>query len=250
MPIDQLGGLTALGAVLAPLDGGGPRTDAVVERISAAIGLGVMVDGEQLPPELDLASQLGVSTVTLREALAVLRNQGLVHTKRGRGGGSFVKASADVVQSNSLTRLQQLSVEELRDIGDEHFAISGAAATLAARRSLSTDVTRLRGLVTRMRETADPFECRRADSRFHIEVAVSSQSSRLTRTEVSLQAELSAMIWLPQVAVNPAEEADTHHALVDAIEAENSDLARELAEAHSVAHIRRLIKLRMELRNE
>jgi DNA-binding FadR family transcriptional regulator len=248
--IDQLGGLTALGAVLAPLDGGGPRTDAVVQRISAAIGLGVMVDGEQLPPELDLAGQLGVSTVTLREALAVLRNEGLVYTKRGRGGGSFVKASADVVQSNSLTRLQQLSVEELRDIGDEHFAVSGAAAALAARRSLTADVTRLRALVTRMRETADPFECRRADSRFHIEVAVSSQSSRLTRTEVGLQAELSAMIWLPQVAVDPAAEANTHHALVDAIEVENPDLARELAESHSAAHIRRLIKLRMELRNE
>lgn len=250
MPIQQLGGLTALGAVLAPLDGGGPRTDAVVQRISAAIGLGVMIDGEQLPSELELAALLGVSTVTLREGLAVLREQGLVNTKRGRGGGSFVNATAAVVQSNSLARLRALSVQELRDIGDEHFAISGAAAALAARRSLTADVARLKTLVTRLRETADPFHCRRADSRFHIEVAVCSQSSRLTRNEVGLQAELSAMIWLPRIAVDPMSEAADHHCLVEAIIAEDSDRARSLAEAHSATHIRRLIELRMELSDE
>lgn len=250
MPIEQLDGLTALGAVLAPLDGGGPRTDAVVQRISAAIGLGVMIDGEQLPSELELAAQLGVSTVTLREGLAVLREQGLVNTKRGRGGGSFVNATAAVVQSNSLARLRALSVQELRDIGDEHFAISGAAAALAARRSLTADVARLRMLVTRLQETTDPFHCRRADSRFHIEVAVCSQSSRLTRNEVGLQAELSAMIWLPRVAVDPAREAADHGNLVEAITAEDSDRARSLAEVHSATHIRRLIELRMELSDE
>lgn len=247
MPIEQMGGLTALGAVLAPLDGGGPRPDAVVQRISAAIGLGVMIDGEQLPSELELAGLLGVSTVTLREGLAVLREQGLLNTKRGRGGGSFVNATPAVVQSNSLARLRELSVQELRDIGDEHFAITGAAAALAAQRSLTADVSRLRTLVTRLRETAEPFQCRRADSRFHIEVAVCSQSSRLTRSEVGLQAEMSAMIWLPSIAVDPAHEAADHESLVEAITAEDSDRARSLAEQHSAAHIRRLIGLRMEL---
>lgn len=85
MPHQESAGLTALGAVLSPLEGGGPKTEAVVQRLSAAISLGVMADGQQLPSETDLANQLGVSTMTLREALAVLRQQGIVHTKRGRG---------------------------------------------------------------------------------------------------------------------------------------------------------------------
>ena len=126
----NLGPLTALAAVLSPLDGGGPRTDAVVARISAAIGLGVMGDGEPLPSEIDLATQLGVSTMTLREALAVLREQGLVETRRGRGGGSFVRASAEALTSRSLARLGEYTVQELRDLGDEHFAVAGAAAVL------------------------------------------------------------------------------------------------------------------------
>ena len=246
MAVGSLGGLTALGAVLSPLDGAGPRTDAVVARISAAIGLGVMTDGEQLPSEIDLATQLGVSTMTLREALAVLREQGLVETRRGRGGGSFVRASADAVNTRALARLQELTVEELRDLGDEHFAVSGAAAVLASRRAVSADSARLRTLAALLADSDDPIRSRRADSRFQIEVAVCSQSARLTRSEVNLQTELSSMIWLPQLALAPKAQADRHTALVDAIEAEDEIKARTLAEDTSAANVRRLIALRME----
>lgn len=238
---------SALGAVLSPLDGGGPKTDAVVQRLSAAITLGVMVDGEQLPSETDLAGQLGVSTMTLREALAVLRQQGIVHTKRGRGGGSFVRASGELVENTSLTRLQQLSIQELRDLGDEHFAISGAAAVFAARRGLRADIARLRALADRLKSSDDLGSARRADSRFHIEVAVCAQSTRLTRAQVGLQAELASYLWLPRTRLDPETEGSNHHDLVSAIEREDDARARELAESHSEARIHRLVALRLEL---
>lgn len=247
MAVEQLGGLTALGAVLSPLDGAGLRTDAVVARISAAIGLGVITDGEQLPSEIDLANQLGVSTMTLREALAVLREQGLVHTKRGRGGGSFARSSAEAVNTRSLSRLQQLSVEELRDIGDEHLAVAGTAAMLAARRGVAADFARLTTLAQRLADSDDPVQNRRADSRFQIEVAVCSQSARLTRSEVNLQAELSALVWLPQVGLEPQERAQRHLALNMAIANEDEAAARTLAAERSATDLRRLIALRMEL---
>ncbi|AQA03343.1 hypothetical protein BVC93_14000 [Mycobacterium sp. MS1601] len=242
-----LGGLTALGAVLSPLDGVGPRTDAVVARISAAIGLGVMTDGEQLPSEIDLATQLGVSTMTLRDALAVLRQRGLVETRRGRGGGSFVRATEDAVMVESLARMRSLTALDLRDLGDEQLAVSGATAVLAAQRAVAADITRLRALAQRLADSNDLMLSRRADSRFQIEVAVCSQSARLTRAEVNLQAELSALKWLPQMSLTSEAEARRHHLLVDAIESEDEDLARRLAETHSSATTRQLIGLRMEL---
>jgi GntR family L-lactate dehydrogenase operon transcriptional regulator len=118
---------------------------------------------------------------------------------------------------------------------------------LAARRAVKADVARLRALTARLADSDDPVRSRRADSRFQIEVAVCSQSARLTRAEVNLQAELSALIWLPQLASDPVAEAASHSALVDAIEAEDETKARSLAEDHSVANVRRLIALRMEL---
>lgn len=240
-------GLTALGAVLSPLEGGGPKTDAVVQRLSAAISLGVMVDGQQLPSETDLANQLGVSTMTLREALVVLRQQGIVHTKRGRGGGSFISASAEVFENTSLARLQQMSIQELRDLGDEHFAVTGAVAVFAARRGLQADIVRLRALADRLKDSTDLVLARRADSRFHIEMAVCAQSARLTRAEVGLQAELSALLWLPRLKLDPAAEGTVHRDLVDAIEREDDARARELAESHTESRIRRLVALRLEL---
>ncbi|MFE9325361.1 FadR/GntR family transcriptional regulator [Nocardia sp. NPDC052278] len=240
-------GLTALGAVLSPLEGGGPKTEAVVQRLSAAISLGVMADGQQLPSETDLANQLGVSTMTLREALVVLRQQGIVHTKRGRGGGSFISASTEVFESTSLARLQQMSVQELRDLGDEHFAVTGAVAVFAARRSLRADISGLRALADRLEASSDLVSARQADSRFHIEMAVCAQSTRLTRAEVGLQAELSALLWLPGLKLDPAVEATAHRDVVDAIEQEDDARARELAESHTESRIRRLVALRLEL---
>ncbi|MGW5383286.1 FadR/GntR family transcriptional regulator [Nocardia sp. NPDC003963] len=250
MSQQERAGLSALGVVLSPLEGSGPKTEAVVQRLSAAISLGVMADGQQLPSESDLAGQLGVSTMTLREALAVLRQQGIVRTTRGRGGGSFVCASGQALEHSSQARLQQMSLAELRDLGDEQFAVVGAAAVFAARRGLRADVARLRALADRLKVSAEPVAARRADSRFHIEMAVCAQSTRLTRTQVGLQAELSALLWLPRLELDPAAEAIAHHDLVDAIEREDDGRARELAESNTENRIRRLVALHVELNEQ
>src|ERR1700733_11704791 len=64
--------------------------EVTVERLAQRIRGGVLPDGEQLPPERELADTFGVSRVTLREAIKALREGGLVESKRGRGGGTFV----------------------------------------------------------------------------------------------------------------------------------------------------------------
>ena len=51
------------------------RTEEVVRRLIEVIDLGLFAKGEQLPSETELALQFGVATVTLREALAVLRSE-------------------------------------------------------------------------------------------------------------------------------------------------------------------------------
>jgi len=60
-------------------------TDASVEALRKAIQDGLFAPGSQLPPEKDLVSRLGVSRTTLREALRVLDQQGLIVRRRGLG---------------------------------------------------------------------------------------------------------------------------------------------------------------------
>jgi GntR family transcriptional regulator len=71
----------------------GPRArsaDDVRRTIADQIADGRLQTGERLGAERSLASEFGVSRSTLRQALAVLEESGLVHRVPGRGGGTFV----------------------------------------------------------------------------------------------------------------------------------------------------------------
>jgi len=242
-------------SLISPLAAAG-RADEVVQRVSQAIQLGLFVDGEQLPPETEFAAQLGVSAMTLREALATLREQGLVETRRGRTGGTFVRRPAAPAITVLRERLRGMTTSALRDVVDEQFAVSGAAAKLAAARASGVSVRRLHTLAAQLSGAASLGSRIRADSRFHIEVAIASQSERLTRLEVGLQTQLGELLWLPAETTAITEAAELldpvavsaeHAAIADAIAAEDGDGARALAERHVERNLRRLTALRLAM---
>ncbi|PSK90482.1 GntR family transcriptional regulator [Murinocardiopsis flavida] len=234
--------------VFAPLDDGAGRGEAVARRLAKAISLGLISDGEQLPSESELATALNVSTVTLREALSSLRSQGLVETRRGRGGGSFVRASPTALADRALARILESATTDLRELGDVHAAVSGAAARLAAERAAPDNVARLREVVDRF-NAADSVEARRRlDGRYYIEVAAAAQSVRLTTQEFDIQAEVGAMAWIPaRTALAPAAVAAAHHAAVAAIARRDAEQARALTERHVEALTQRLIEIHVDL---
>ncbi|MBO3752378.1 FadR family transcriptional regulator [Streptosporangiaceae bacterium NEAU-GS5] len=241
-------GLTtvAVQAFLAPLDEASGRADLVARRLAEAIRLGLILDRERLPPETKLAEQLGVSTVTLREALAVLREQGLVTTRRGRGGGTFVQAPADLVPG-LVRRLRRFSIHGLRDLGDHRAAVSGTAARLAAERALPHEVDNLARQVERLRAATTGSERRRADTQFTIEVAAAAQSPRLTREELRLRAEVGDLLWLQLDAADHQASVRARGSLVEAIERHEPLPARDLAEEHVREDTTRLVNLRLRI---
>jgi DNA-binding FadR family transcriptional regulator len=235
-------------SLIAPLDVLG-RAEEVALRVGQAIQLGLLADGEQLPPEADFAAQLGVSAMTLREALARLRLQGLVETRRGRAGGTFVRRPSAPPLGLLRDRLRAMSIAELRDLTDEQSAVSGAAARLAATRASTVSVRRLLTLADQLSAAATPGARIMADGRFHIGVAIASKSPRLTALEVALQAKLTELLWLPVEIDGEADRtaAEQHAAIAAAIEAEDGPRARLLAEEHAEANLRRLTTLRRAL---
>jgi GntR family transcriptional repressor for pyruvate dehydrogenase complex len=62
--------------------------EETVERLGTAIRLGLLGPGARLPPERDLAEQLGIARSTLRQALTALTESGHLIALRGRGGGT------------------------------------------------------------------------------------------------------------------------------------------------------------------
>jgi GntR family transcriptional regulator, transcriptional repressor for pyruvate dehydrogenase complex len=71
--------------MMRPLGPPRNRTGEVVERLAAEIGSGRIAPGGRLPTEQELTAALGVSRTVVREAVAVLRAEGLVETRQGVG---------------------------------------------------------------------------------------------------------------------------------------------------------------------
>jgi GntR family transcriptional regulator len=98
----------ALRKVLRRLDReGAPAHAQIEERVAEAITAGDLQAGDRLPPERELAGQLGVSRMTLRQALESLSRRGLLVRSRGRRGGTFIaqpKIERDMTNLTGLTQ--------------------------------------------------------------------------------------------------------------------------------------------------
>jgi DNA-binding FadR family transcriptional regulator len=223
------------------------RAEQVAQRLGEAIRLGLILDGERLPSEVQLSEQLGIATVTLREALAALREQGLIVTRRGRGGGTFARSPQVELPDSPPLRLLDFSTHDIRELGDHRSAISGMAAQLAAQRALPEEIANLYRQVERLRAAATASHRRRADTQFTIEVAAAAQSSRLAREELALRAEVGDLLWLERSDADHEVSARSRAELVDAIRRSDPQRSRELAERHVAADTRRLLAARLEL---
>jgi DNA-binding FadR family transcriptional regulator len=225
-------GLGTYAAVFAPLETAG-RAEVITRRLTDAISLGVLPDGLMLPSETELSERLGVATVTVREALGTLRTAGLIRTRRGRRGGSFVCSPADGGRSALIGRLRGLGRGELRDLGDHYAAIGGTCAHLASRRADASDVARLETLGPAVRQGRVASDWLRAEGAFHLELAVAAQSARLAREEIELQAEIGPLLWLAHAHADAVEDAaSSHERLTQAVAHGDGARARTLLEGH------------------
>lgn len=66
---------------------------AVADHLAARIAAGQLQPGERLTPERDLATEYGVAYLTVRRAMKVLRDRGLILTVHGKG--TFVSQPAE-----------------------------------------------------------------------------------------------------------------------------------------------------------
>jgi GntR family transcriptional regulator, transcriptional repressor for pyruvate dehydrogenase complex len=213
--------------LLSPVSPAG-AVEQVVRRIGEAIGAGLLAPGERLPGQIELAETLGVARMTLRQALAVLEDAGLIEIRRGRTGGAFVAADAPP------PALDPPTAEQLRALTDWRRAVSGEAAALAAGRRTARDLEALRAAMRAVQHaSADAAVFRRADARFHVLVAELARSGRLVAAEANLQVELAEVLAItPGPARARRVSQAGHEPIVAAIAAADPDAARAATIRH------------------
>ncbi len=180
-------------AVFQPIGDEG-RAALVERRIAEAIMGGVLSAGERLPAETELAAAFGVAPATAREALLALRERGLIVTRRGRNGGSFIAESADPVRFATRALVDSSRVT-LRDAAQHYQAITAACVELAARRADPGEIELIVARLDRV-DDHDLSQWRRASDDAVVELAALSQSARLTREQMRLQGEFSPLLAL------------------------------------------------------
>jgi DNA-binding FadR family transcriptional regulator len=172
--------------------------ELVLEQIRTALALGRYRAGDTLPRERDLAEMLQVSRPPVREALAVLANEGVIEIRRGRNGGLFVTGrSAD---EGSMLRLLRENRERLRETYDFRVVIESAAARFAAQRRTRAELAELRGYVAEMQRLSDQLAEQHdakllgdffaVDNDFHLGIAHASRNDWLAKATLAARIEM------------------------------------------------------------
>ncbi|WP_448808602.1 FadR/GntR family transcriptional regulator [Agromyces bauzanensis] len=215
-------------AVFAQLADAG-RAEQVAQRLTDGIVLGVLGPGERLPSEPELARRFGVALITVREGLGILREAGLVETRRGRDGGSFIVEGDADHRALITARLRALAQVELSDMAVYFGAILAGAAERAAERASEGDAARL-AVWLEAAEFDTAASARTNQGGFFLELAVLSQSARLVREQIRLQAEFGPLLLLGLDDTEARADATAHdRRIVRAVTAHRPAKAREAA---------------------
>lgn len=206
--------------------------EETVERLLQAIRLGVAAPGEKLPAERDLAARLGVSRVTLRDAIRAIADAGYVESRRGRYGGTFVAASLPTPAPRDAPAGELDDVLTLRHVLECGAAEAAAGRTLtpADRQHLSAallDVAGVDGV------TDDQTEYRRRDSRLHLAIAEVTASPSLTTAVADIRTRVNGLLdAIPLLAANIEHSDEQHRTIVAAILSGDAPAARQAMAEH------------------
>jgi GntR family transcriptional repressor for pyruvate dehydrogenase complex len=214
------------------------RIDEITDRLVTAIAIGEYLPGARLPVERDLATSLGAGRMTVRAALARLVERGLIETRRGRGGGSYVLDQWPESSTDAVGRTLRARLGDLRDRCDAICRLQGTVCRAAAESRSQDDVSVLRTRFEAYRAAGSGLDAQQADSRFHLAIMDAAHNDVLKQMLLDLKATVSigspAHLWGEPTTMRRMElrALHEHEQLVSAIADGRGDDADELARHH------------------
>lgn len=112
----------------------------VVNQIQEAIIDRKLAPGDILPPERQLRESFNISRGTLREALRVLEQKGLIEIRVGTTGGSIVRQAGMEQLTETFTLLIRSGSLSVMDVGQFRTGVEGKTAALAAQRASAGEI--------------------------------------------------------------------------------------------------------------
>jgi DNA-binding FadR family transcriptional regulator len=207
----------------------------IVEQVKRAIQDGQLTPGDQLPSERDLTKQLGVSRVSVRDALRMLEASGLIQVRVGARGGAFVTAPAPDLVGEGMAHMLLLASVTPADVTELRLIFELALLPLVCNRRTDDDLDALGGICDRAETSlaAGSYDVA-LSAEFHTRLARCAHNGAIALFAESFQEPLlkslrEAQRVAPEMGRTGVRE---HRAIVDAVRARDVDRAREVMTKH------------------
>jgi GntR family transcriptional regulator, transcriptional repressor for pyruvate dehydrogenase complex len=212
--------------------------EEAVEQIAERVKSGDLAVGERLPSERELASQMRISRPTLREAVKVLAEAGVLEVRRGQSGGIFV--ASELVPRELLRSTTEIRVGEVAGVLEARRLLEPRVAQLAAVHAGEEDFAAMQATIERQRELAGAGDFLKyedlflqLDLKFHLAMARASRNT----TVVQLMRHLFKRLEIARdMAVHaplvPDWVIDIHERTLGAIRAADFEQIDEVMDEH------------------
>jgi GntR family transcriptional repressor for pyruvate dehydrogenase complex len=212
----------------------GTSSEEVVSQLREMIHRGDLRSGDRLPPERDLAKQLGVSRPTLRAGIRTLAAVGVLHSKQGAGTFVTDADESPALDANPLRMMASLHGFTSDEMFEARIAIEMDVAGLAAERASSEHLAALSEEVAEMFASLDaPEDYLVHDMRFHQTIAAAS-GNRILTALMNMVATILFETRSKTVhrALDLKESAEFHRQIYRCIRDRNPEAARQTMREH------------------
>lgn len=152
-------------------------SEEIVEQIKGLISRGELKPGERIPSERDLATMLGVSRPSVREAIMVLEAMGFLDSRQG--GGTFIRTLTESTIADPLAKLfEQKDPRMLHALAEVRMGLETWSAFLAAQRAEDREIAEMRRLYAIMeQQAASGGWDAEVDARFHYAITAATHNT-------------------------------------------------------------------------
>jgi len=209
--------------------------DQAARNLMAFIQSQALKPGSFLPPETQLAADLGVSRPIIREALKSLEGKGIIEVMSGKG--SVIKPLDGEQLELYFQRAIQIEREAIIDLLELRKGIEVQSAVLAAQRCTADEIASLTQIVADMRRNLhDPDAYVELDMAFHNQIAAMTRNTMLRTLVGALRAAINSTINESMIRKQTDEQLDHvqvgHEAILACLELGDAEKSGRAMTAH------------------
>jgi len=219
-----------------------PAYKVVADEIERLIVSGELRSGDPLPTEIELSESFGVNRSTVREAIRLIEQEGMLERREGRR--LFVCLPGLYDLASRATRMLMLQQTTFQELWETAVTLEPLAARLAAQYANTEDLLRLQSNITATAELTLPGEQPEAelaalvdlDVEFHALVGAASHNRplMLAREPISLLYKPTLLRIYSHIPQSKSRALAAHRRIVEGLKQGDADLAVEWMHKHMV----------------